>query len=541
MCASGSAAQHGQAEQRGQAEQEREPGQQRQSAQRGRKGQPHPSGAAGGAGKLDPKVVRLIVILLLGAIPSLLDTTIVNVAIDTVGRDLHTSVATIQWVITGYLLSFGMVIPLIGWALARYGGRATWLASLAVFLAGSVLSGAAWNIGSLIGFRVLQGIGGGMLLPVLTTLITQAAGGRQLGRLMASVSLPVAVVPILGPVISGLIITNVSWRWIFYVNVPICLAGLVLAWRGLPGRPRQDGAVSRSGQARLDVLGLALLCPALAGLLYGLAQVSSAGGFAHPRVLVPIVAGLLLLAGFVAHALRMSGVPLVDLRLFRSRSFAGASSLMFLAGLSIYGAMLLLPLYFQQARGASALGAGLLLVPQGVGSILPRTIVGKLTDRLGARPVSLAGIVLAAIGTVPFALAGPHTSEVLLAAALVVRGAGLGAATIALMAGAFQGLGRDELPHASSATRIMQQVGGAFGAAVLVVILASQATAHASAGQAGLAAAFGHTFWWCVGFTAVAVLPALLLPGRPAAVAAAPADRSRAVPEDAAMAQRNAD
>ena len=507
-----------------------------------------PPGAAAEPEKLDPAVVRLIVILLLGAVPSLLDTTIVNVAIDTVGRDLHTTVATIQWVITGYLLSFGMVIPLSGWALARFGGRATWVTSLALFLAGSVLSGAAWNIGSLIAFRVLQGVGGGMLLPLLTTLITQAAGGRQLGRLMASVSLPVAVVPILGPVISGLIITNLSWRWIFYVNVPICLVGLVLAWRGLPGRSAQPagagqpGAAGRPGQAKLDILGLALLCPALAGLLYGLAQVSSAGGFGHARVLVPIGAGVLLLAGFVVHALRMRGVPLVDLRLFRSRAFTGATSLMFLAGLSIYGAMLLLPLYFQQARGASALGAGLLLVPQGIGSILPRTIVGKLTDRLGPRPVSLAGIVLAAVGTVPFALAGPGTSEVWLAAALVVRGAGLGAATIALMAGAFQGLARDQLPHASSATRIMQQVGGAFGAAVLVVILASQTSAHGAAGTAGLATAFGHTFWWCVGFTAVAVLPALLLPGRPATVGQAQTVPGPAEPAaDAPMAPRSAD
>ncbi|MFY9888298.1 MAG: MDR family MFS transporter [Streptosporangiaceae bacterium] len=467
-----------------------------------------------GRDKLDPALVRLIVILLLGAIPSLLDTTIVNVAIDTVGRDLHATVSQIQWVITGYLLSFGMVIPLSGWALARFGGRASWLFALTVFLAGSVLSGAAWNIGSLIGFRVLQGLGGGLLLPLLTTLITQAAGGRQLGRLMASVSLPVAVVPILGPVISGLIISNVSWRWIFYVNVPICLTGMILAWRGLPaGRPGQDTGQAAGIRPRLDVIGLVLLCPALAALLYGLAQVSSAGGFGHLRVLVPLLAGSVLLAGFVVHALRMTGEPLVDLRLFRSRSFAAASSLMFLAGLSIYGAMLLLPLYFQQARGYSALTAGLLLVPQGVGSILPRTIVGKLTDRIGPRPVSVAGIVLAAAGTVPFALAGPHTSEVLLGAALVVRGAGLGAATIALMAGAFQGLPRPVLPHASSVTRIMQQVGGAFGAAVLIVILSRQAAAHP--GPAGITAAFDRTFWWCTGFCALAVLPALLLPGRP--------------------------
>ena len=275
-----------------------------------------------GRDKLDPALVRLIVILLLGAIPSLLDTTIVNVAIDTVGRDLHATVSQIQWVITGYLLSFGMVIPLSGWALARFGGRASWLFALTVFLAGSVLSGAAWNIGSLIGFRVLQGLGGGLLLPLLTTLITQAAGGRQLGRLMASVSLPVAVVPILGPVISGLIISNVSWRWIFYVNVPICLTGMILAWRGLPaGRPGQDTGQAAGIRPRLDVIGLVLLCPALAALLYGLAQVSSAGGFGHLRVLVPLLAGSVLLAGFVVHALRMTGEPLVDLRLFRLAQF----------------------------------------------------------------------------------------------------------------------------------------------------------------------------------------------------------------------------
>ena len=480
--------------------------------------------------KLDPALVRLIVILLLGAIPSLLDTTIVNVAIDTIGRDLHTTVSAIQWIITGYLLSFGMVIPLSGWMLARFGGRAAWLFALTVFLVGSVLSGAAWNIGSLIGFRVLQGVGGGLMMPLLTTLIMQAAGGRQVGRLMATISLPVAVVPILGPVVSGLIISNVSWRWIFYVNVPICLAGLALAWRGLPGHERQQ--LTSATRPSLDIIGLVLLCPALVGLLYGLDQVSSAGGFGHLRVLIPLLAGAALLAAFIWHALRTADEPLVEMRLFRSRGFVGASGLMFLAGLSIYGAMLLLPLYFQQARGYSALTAGLLLVPQGIGSILPRTIVGKLTDRLGPRPVCLASIVLATVGTVPFALAGPRTSDVLLVAALLLRGAGLGGATIALMAGAFQGLSEAEIPHASSATRIVQQVGGAFGAAVLVVILSEQA--RQIGGLSGLTVAFDHTFWWCVGFSALAMLPALLMAGRPPVrdtgiSSAAPAAESPAV------------
>ncbi len=458
--------------------------------------------------RLDPSVIKLIVVLLLGAIPSLLDTSIVNVAIAAIGRDLHTSVSTIQWVITGYLLSFAMVIPLSGWALARFGGRAVWTFSLALFMVGSIACGAAWNIGSLIAFRVVQGVGGGMMTPLITTLLVQAVGTSKIGRLMSAISLPIVVVPIFGPVIAGLIISNISWRWIFYVNVPICLVGLVLAWRELPaGRPQ--GAASR-----IDMVGLVLLPPALVALLYGLAEVSTDGGFGHAGVIIPLIAGAVLLAAYCVHALRTSATPMVDLRLFRSRTFTGASALLFLAGLSIYGAMLLLPLYFQQVRHDSALVAGLLMVPQGIGSIAPRTLAGKLTDSIGPRLVVLAGIALAAVGTIPFALAGLHTNYWLLGAALVVRGAGLGLATIAVMAGAFQGLSREQVPHASSATRILQFVGGSFGAAILVaVILDRYAVTHAAAGAAGLATAFADTFWWCTGFTALAVIPALLLAG----------------------------
>jgi EmrB/QacA subfamily drug resistance transporter len=459
--------------------------------------------------RLDPAVVKLIVVLLTGAIPSLLDTSIVNVAVDTIGRDLHTTVSTIQWVITGYLLSLAMVIPLSGWALARFGGRAVWMFSLTLFLAGSVACGASWNIGSLITFRVIQGIGGGLLTPLITTLLVQAAGGKNLGRLMAAVSLPVVVVPIFGPVVAGLIISNISWRWIFYVNVPMCLLGLVLAWRGLPTSRPPGGA------SRIDVAGLVLLPPALVALLYGLAEVSTAGGFGHRTVLIPLAAGVVLLAAYCWHALHTSVTPMVDLRLFRARAFTGATTLLFLAGLSIYGAMLLLPLYFQVVRHDSALVAGLLMVPQGLGSIAPRTLAGKLTDRIGPRLVVLAGVVLSAIGTIPFALAGLHTNYWLLGAALVVRGAGLGTATIAVMAGAFHGLSREQVPHASSATRIVQFVGGSFGAAVLVAaILDRQVVAHAAAGAAGLATAYANTFWWCTGFTALALVPALLLSGR---------------------------
>jgi EmrB/QacA subfamily drug resistance transporter len=467
-----------------------------------------PTEPAGQQGRLDPALIRLAAILLTGAIAPFLDTTIVNVAIESIGRGLHTSVDTVQWVLTGYLLAFGMVVPLSGWALRRFGGRPTWMFSLSLFLAGSVLCGAAWNIGSLIAFRVIQGIGGGLMVPILLTLLVQAAGGGKLGRLMATVSLPVVIVPILGPVVGGLIVSSLSWRWIFYVNVPVCLAGLALAWRGL-----RDVARPQPGQP-LDLLGLALLSPGIAAILYGLAQVSTHRGFGHPAVLIPLLAGLAAVALFAVRTLRLGQdiEPVLSLRLFRVPSFSGAASLMFLFGLSLYGAMLLLPLYYQQLRGASALAAGLLLAPQGVGSLLPRLVIGRLSDRFGPRPVVLAGTLVAALGTLPFALASAHTSEVLLSLALVVRGAGLGGATIAVMAAAFEGLPPAQVPHASSATRIMQQVGGAFGASVLAVILARLAAEHP--GPLGLASAFRGTFWWCLAFTALALGPALLLTGR---------------------------
>jgi EmrB/QacA subfamily drug resistance transporter len=443
--------------------------------------------------KLDPAVVRLAAVLLVGAIAALIDTTVVNVALDKIGAGLHAPLAQVQWILTGYLLAFGMVIPLSKWALARFGGKVTWMSSLGLFLAGSIASGLAWNIDSLIAFRVVQGIGGGLLIPVFGTLLVQAAGGRSLGRLMATVTLPAVAVPIFGPVIGGLIVSNLSWRWIFYVNVPVCAVALALAWRFMPGRTAEVAP-----RPRLDIAGIALLSPAVALMLYGLAQVSLNHGFFHPAVIVPLAVGAALLVAFLLRAARTPG-GVIDVQLFRVRSFSAASGLMFGSGLSMYGALLLLPLYYQQLRGFSALEAGLLMAPQGIGSLLPRTFAGKMTDRIGPRPVVLIGMTLAAIGTVPFIFAGARTSLIWLSLALVVRGGGLSSATIAMGAGVYIGLPREKVPDASSATRIIQQVGGSFGTAVLAAILAETTS-------------FRTTFAWATAFTAAAAAAALLLP-----------------------------
>jgi EmrB/QacA subfamily drug resistance transporter len=455
---------------------------------------------------LDPAFLKLAVILLIGAMAVMFDTTIVNVAINTLSRELSASVSTTQWVISAYVLALAMVVPVSGWAMDRFGAKQTWMGALALFMVGSMLSSLAWNIEVLIAFRALQGIGGGLMLPVLQTLLVNAAGQRNLGRMMSLVSLPALLGPILGPVLGGLILSQLSWHWIFWVNIPVCVVALVLAWRGLaPTAPRKG--------SYLDVLGLALLSPGLAAMIYGLSQAGSHGGFDNAAVLLPVTVGAVLLVGFVVHALSTKRPPLLDLRLFAVRSFTASNVLLFLSGLSVYGAMLLLPLYEQQVRGQSALGAGLLLAPQGVGMLLTRGYAGRLTDRIGARPIVLGGFLLTMAGTLAYTQAGVYTNELLLAASLIVRGAGLGAVTVPIMAAAYLGLKPGQVPHASIATRITMQLGGAFGAAVFALILQTQIAAHASGGLVGLATAFDNAFWWSVGLTALAIIPALFLPG----------------------------
>jgi EmrB/QacA subfamily drug resistance transporter len=341
----------------------------------------------------------------------------------------------------------------------------------------------------------------------MQTLLFGAAAGRPSGNTMALVSLPALLGPVLGPVIGGVIVDHLDWRWIFFVNPPICVLAIVLAVRYLPP------ATGRRGQ-RLDVTGLLLLSPGLAALIYGLSELGDRGGFRHLIVLVPMIGGLVLVVAFGLHALR-AAEPLVDLRLFRVGSFSAVGALMFLSGLASFGALLLLPLYYQQLRGESVLTAGLLMTPQGIGIGLSR-LAGGLLDRWGIRPVVLIATLLMIAGTVPFAFAGPHTSQLLLALALVVRGAGLGAILMAVLLGAYDGLPRELIPHASTATRILQQLGGSFGTALLAVALQRGLAAHPADPTTG----FDHAFWWALALSLPALVAVAFLPRKPATPAA---------------------
>ena len=467
-------------------------------------------------------------VVILGAVMSILDTTVVNVAVDHLAVVFNSSLTTIQWIVTGYTLSLAAVIPVTGWAADRFGTKRIYMSSLVLFVIGSAASGLAWSAGSLILFRVLQGIGGGMIMPAVMTILTKKAGPHRMGRVMGVLGVPMLLAPILGPILGGWLVDDVSWRWIFFINLPIGFIAFFMALRVLePDQPQPSH--------RLDWLGMLLLSPGLAVFIFGLAE-SSSYGFGSARSWGPTVLGLLLIAGFFAHSWR-NAAPLIDIRLF-VRSRAGAAAGVFLLfAVSIFGSMLIVPLYYQAARGESALSAGLLMAPGGVAAMITMPIAGRLTDRYGPTLMPVAGLPLVAIGMIPFLFVGANTSYVLLMAGQAVQGLGMGFAMMPTMTAAMQSVPPAAIARTSTAMNIIRQGGASIGTAILSVILATY-LAHNLTGALGsrapksggglgalqhlpasqhaviatpIAHAFGDTFIWALVLVVVALIPATAL------------------------------
>jgi EmrB/QacA subfamily drug resistance transporter len=477
---------------------------------------------------LDRETLIVAGVVMLGAVMSILDTTVVNVAIDRLAVDFKSSLTTIQWVVTGYTLALAAVIPLTGWAADRFGTKRLYLTSLVLFTIGSVLSGLAWSAGSLIVFRVLQGVGGGMIMPAVMTITTRKAGPNRMGRVMGVLGVPMLIAPLIGPILGGWLVDDVSWRWIFFINVPIGILAFVLAQIVLePDEPQPTH--------RLDWLGMLQLSPGLALLIFGLAE-SSTYGFGALRSWGPVAAGAVLIVAFLWHSWRTEN-PLIDIRTFVQTPAGAAAGTFTLFAIAFFGALLLIPLYYQSVRGASALDAGLLLVPQGLGAMVTMPIAGRLTDRFGPTWLPAAGIPLLVIGISPFAFVTAHTSYVLLCSFGFVLGLGMGLSMMPTMTAAMQAVPASAIARTSTAMNIIRQAGASIGTAVLTVILSSAITSHVSSvrgvrlphGQTGfaslqhlsgsahaavsgpLADAFSSTFVWAIALLALAFVPALAM------------------------------
>jgi EmrB/QacA subfamily drug resistance transporter len=478
----------------------------------------------GGPVKIERHVWIVSGVVILGMIMSILDSTIVNVALETLGRDLHSSISQVQWVVTGYLLSLAAVIPVTGWAARRFGAKQVYLTSLVLFTAGSAACGLSSSLGSLVLFRVLQGAGGGMIMPLAQLIMAQIAGPQRMGRVMAIVSMPAMLAPILGPVVGGLILQSMHWSWIFFVNVPVGFVAFALGWRMLP---RTD-----SGEAgRLDWLGLALMPTGATAIVYGLSELGTGAALGSTPVLLPIISGLLLTGAFVLHALHVDQ-PLLDVRLYANRVFTGASLTTFGVGAALFGAMILVPLYYQQVRGLSVIDTGLLNGPQGIGALAAMPIAGRLTERFGGGRIALAGVSLLTVSTVPFVFVTANTSILVLSLVFVVRGVSIGMSFMPAMAAAFAAMRPSQLADATPQINVLMRLGGAIGTALLAVALQRAATGHAPTPSA-LAHAYDTAYWWALGISLMSLIPCVMLlrAERPRAAPAHEGHAGEAAPE----------
>ncbi|XVU25306.1 DHA2 family efflux MFS transporter permease subunit [Actinoplanes sp. CA-054009] len=422
--------------------------------------------AAAPPNKLDAHVLKIAGVVVLGAIMSILDITVVSVALPTFQTEFDATYAEVAWTMTGYTLALATVIPLSGWAADRFGTKRLYMLALLLFTLGSALCATAGSIEQLVAYRVLQGLGGGMLMPIGMTIMTRAAGPERIGRLMAVLGVPMLLGPIGGPILGGWLIDVASWHWVFLINIPIGAIALVYAWFALP---KDEPHPSES----FDFVGMLMLSPGLALFLYGVSSLPETGTITATKVWVTMLVGALLVIGFVFYSFKPRH-PLLDLRLFRNRSLTIATLSLFVFVIAFMGAGLLFPSYFLQVRGESTLNAGLLMAPQGLGAMLTMPIAGMLADKIPVGRTVPFAMALIAAGFFTFTQVGTDTSYMLLCGSLFVMGLGMGGTMMPIMTSALRTLSHSEVARGSTLVNILQQIGGSIGTAIMSVILTSQ-------------------------------------------------------------------
>ena len=463
-------------------------------------------------------------VVALGSAASILSSTVVNVAVPALQSAFHSSITDIQWVLTGYLLGLSAVIPVSGYVSDRFGTKRVYMVTLVAFTLASGLCGVAWNLQSEIAFRVIQGLAGGMVMPVGMTIIMKMSAPAERGRMMSILGVPLMLAPALGPTVGGWLIQVFDWRWVFWVNIPAGILALVL------GSIFLKSGRTPWKERSIDFVGLFLATPGVALIIYGFTQ-AAFNGWGSSQTLIPTFAGLGLVLGFVLWELRQEH-PLLDIRVFRDAAFSASMVVGVIIASALFGAVFLIPVFMQEVQGKNTLEAGLLLAPQGLAAAAAMTISGTLSDRFGARPVVFAGVLALVAATVLLTGVTPSTdnwSWILITSA---RGVGMGFAMMPNFAAAYVTLAPAAIARATAVSNTLQRVASSFGIAILATIVEGRIQAHMPSHASLVAAArvspgaihqavlsassrgFDDTFWLAAGMAALA-LPASMLLRRP--------------------------
>ena len=412
----------------------------------------------------------VLIVTVFGTFMSILDATITNIAIPKLQAVFGADVHQIQWVISGYTLALGVSIPISGWAADRFGIKKVYIAALAVFTLGSALCGVAWNESALIAFRVLQGLGGGPLLPLSLALIFSTFPPRQRGLANGLFGIPVLFAPALGPTLGGFIVQNLTWQLIFYINVPIGILGVVLATIWL------SDYVARP-DARFDLPGFLLAGVGSVLVLYALSNAAYDGwGAAH--IVGSLAVGALLLLAFIPVELR-SRQPLLDLRLFGNAGFTVATLVQWLTTFGLFGGAFLLPLFLQNLRGLQPFDTGLLLLWQAVPALIVTPLAGFTLDRVGPRLMLVVGMALLALTSWQIAwLFTGSSSFSAFELPLILRGVALGLTIQPAFNAALGSIHPRDLPRASALSSVTRQIVASFTVAILVTVIQQATPQH---------------------------------------------------------------
>ncbi|MCP1186007.1 MDR family MFS transporter [Paenibacillus sp. 1781tsa1] len=403
----------------------------------------------------------------LGAIAPMLDSTMVNIAINKLTKDFNTTLDIIQWAITGYVLALAVAVPVSGWLMNKFNGKKIFVGAIIAFGVISVLVGVSWNISSFIFFRLLQGFSAGVITTLMFTLLVKTAGQENLGRVMAIVSTPMIFGPILGPVLGGFIIQGASWRWIFFINVFIVLIAAPLMIKKVPNFEPFNK------DSRLDLFGIIDLSLMSAVLIYGITKAAEHASFNNSETMFWVGVGLVLAVIYFVYNLVRKNQTVLPLNLFAHKSFTASSIGLFLTNAAIMGPMFILPLYFQNFRHFTATEAALALIPQGVGMLVTRPLIGVLIDKIGAKYVVMVSLVVALVGSVPLIFITDKTSMTWISIILFIRGASVGGISLPLTSDAYTGLESKQLPEAGVGINIIENLGSSFGSAVIATVVAA--------------------------------------------------------------------
>jgi EmrB/QacA subfamily drug resistance transporter len=414
--------------------------------------------------RLDPLVRRVVAVAFIGPFMTQMDSTVVNVSLSTIRDDLHSTIDSTQWVVSGYLLALALMLPLNGWLVDRIGAKRLYLICFSAFTLASALCGLAPSIDLLVAARVVQGIAGGLLAPMTQMMIARHAG-KHIARVMGYTTVPVLFAPLVGPVLAGAILSYAGWPWLFFINLPIGALGLVLAIMLLP---RDEATTQRHA---FDAVGFMLISPGLACLLYGFEQMT------QPRGIVCAALGAGLLVAFVVHAHRQQAAALIDLAIFRTRVFATGARTQFLSNAAMFAGQLIVPLYLINGAHLTPSEAGWMIAPLGLGLLCTNPSTGWLTERFGFRAVATTGAAVVIAGTAPLLwMACTSFSSPLAGVCMFLRGAGQGAIGIPSLSAAYSSIPKPRLAVATTAINIVQRLGGPVGTTAITVVLAASAS-----------------------------------------------------------------